>query len=105
MVEAPQLDGVEYAQFYVIQFEGGVNEIQDIQRSMIEIAKEQAKAKIWNEVISWVEQQCVPEKTETRGKAREVLVARSVFDPAVFKMKDRVLMFTKAPNKNLIGEV
>ena len=40
-----------------------------------------------------------------RGKAREVLVARSMFDPEVFKMKDRVLMFTKAANKNQIREV
>ena len=27
-------------------------------------------------------------KAETRGKAREVLVACSMFDPEVFKMKD-----------------
>ena len=40
-----------------------------------------------------------------RGKAREVLVAGSIFDPEVFKMKDRVLMFTKAVNKNQIKEV
>ena len=56
-------------------------------------------------MISWVGQGCVPEKTETRGKAREVLVAHSMFDPAVLKMKDGVLMFTKAANKNGIGEV
>ena len=37
-----------------------------------------------------------------RGKAREVL---EVFNPEVFKMKDGVLMFTKAANKNRIGEV
>ena len=33
------------------------------------------------------------EKTETRGKAQEVLIERSIFDPEVFKMKERVLMF------------
>ena len=37
-----------------------------------------------------------------RGKAREVL---EVFNPEVFKMKDGVLMFTKAANRNQIGEV
>ena len=47
---------------------------------------------------------CIHEKMETRGKAREVLVARSMFDPAVFKMKDGELMLTKADNKSLIGE-
>ena len=45
------------------------------------------------------------EKAETRGKVREVLVARSIFDPAMFKMKDGVLMFTKAAYRNQIGEV
>ena len=43
--------------------------------------------------------------TSGEGKAREVLVARSIFDPAVFKMKDGVLMFTKAANRNQTGEV
>ena len=51
-------------------------------------------------MISWVGQEPVPEKTETRGKAREVLVAHSMFDPEIFKMKDGVLMFTKAASKN-----
>ena len=32
-------------------------------------------------------------------------MARSMIDPEVFKMKDRVLMFTKAANKNWIREV
>ena len=45
------------------------------------------------------------EKAETRGKASEVLVASSMFDPTVFKMKDGVLMFTKAANKNQVIEV
>ena len=45
------------------------------------------------------------ERGETRGKAREVLVACSMFDPEVFKRKDGVLMFTKAANRNWIGEV
>ena len=56
-------------------------------------------------MISWVGKGQLPEKGETRGKAREVLVARSIFDPAVFKMKDGVLMFTKAANRNQTGEV
>ena len=56
-------------------------------------------------MISWVEKGQLPEKVETRGKAREVLVAHSMFDPAVFKMKEGVLMFTKAANRNWIGEV
>ena len=47
----------------------------------------------------------LPKKAETQGKAREVLVARSIFDPAVFKIKDGVLMFTKAANRNQTGEV
>ena len=41
----------------------------------------------------------------TKGKAREVLVACSMFDPEVLKMKDLVLMFTKAANRNWIREV
>ena len=89
----------------MIKFEGGVNEIQHIQHSLIEIAKEQSKDEVWTEVISFVEKGQLPEKLETRGKAREVLVAPSMFDPEVFKMKDGVLMFTKAANKNRIREV
>ena len=72
---------------------------------MIEVADEQAKDKIWREVFSWVEQGHVPEKKETRGKARESLVAPYMFNPKVFKMKERVLMFTKAAKRNLIEEV
>ena len=56
-------------------------------------------------MISWIEQEQLQEKTETRGKAREVLVPCSIFDPEVFKMKDGVLMFTKAANKNQIREI
>ena len=61
MAEAPPLEEDEYNEFYeihepVIQFEGGVNEIQHIQGSMMEIAVEQAKEEVWSEVISWVEQ-------------------------------------------------
>ena len=40
-----------------------------------------------------------------RGKAREVLVACSIFNPEVLKMKDGILMFTKAANRNQIEEV
>ena len=44
MGEAPTLTEDEYAKFYeidkpVIKFEGGVNEIQHIQPSLVEIAK------------------------------------------------------------------
>ena len=51
----------EDAEFYeiyepVIKFEEGVNEIQYIQCSLIDIAEEQAKDKVWSEVISWIEQ-------------------------------------------------
>ena len=72
---------------------------------MIKVAEEQAKNKVWREVISWEEQGHVPEKTETRGKEREVLVARSMFDLEVLKIKDGVLMFTKAASRNLIEEL
>ena len=89
----------------MIRFEGGINEIQQIQNSLIEIAKEQSRDEVWSKVISWIEKGQLPEKSETRGKAREVLVARTMFDPEVFKMKDGVLMFTKAANRNRIGEV
>ena len=70
------------------QFEGGVNEIQHIQSSMMEIATEQAMDEVWSEVISQVEKGHVWEKMEIRGKAREVLVAHSMFDSEVFKIKD-----------------
>ena len=56
-------------------------------------------------MISWIEQGWLPEKRETKGKAREVLVEGSMFNPEVFKMKDSVLMFTKAANRNRIVEV
>ena len=82
----------------MIQFVEGVNEIQYIQCSMIEVAEEQAKNKVWREVISWIEQGRVPEKKETRGKAREVYLACSMFDPQVLKMNNGVLMFTKTDN-------
>ena len=40
------------------------------QRSTVETAEEQAKNEVLSEVISWVEQVRVPEKAETRSKAR-----------------------------------
>ena len=51
MPEALPLSEDQYAEFYeigepVIQFAQGVNEIQHIQHSMIEVAKEQAKDKV-----------------------------------------------------------
>ena len=48
-----------------------------------EIAEEQAKDKVWSEVNSWVENEQLPNKAETRGKTKEVLAARSIFDPSV----------------------
>ena len=74
MVEAPVLEEDEYVEFYeidkpVIRFEGGVNEIQYIQQSLIEIAEEQSKDKVWSKVISWVEKGQLLEKSETRDKA------------------------------------
>ena len=42
------------------------------------------------------------EGDKDKDKAREVLVACSMFNPEVFKMKDGVLMFTKAANRNWI---
>ena len=44
-------------------------------------------------------------KTLSTMSTREVLVECSMFNPEVFKMKDGVLMFTKAANRNPIGEV
>ena len=70
MAEAPPLEEDKYAEFYeidkpVIRFEGGVNEIQHIQQSLIEIAKEQSKDKVWRKMISWVEKGQLPEKGPT----------------------------------------
>ena len=56
-------------------------------------------------MISWVGKGQLQEKSETRGTARENLVVCSMFPPEVFHMKDKVLLLTKAANKNLIGEV
>ena len=57
MAEALPIEEDEYAEFYkidepVFKFEGGVNEIQHIQGSLIEIAEEQTKDKVRSEVIS-----------------------------------------------------
>ena len=53
----------------MIKFEGGVNEIQHIQCSLLKIAEEQTKDKVWSEVISCIEQGRLPEKTEMFTKA------------------------------------
>ena len=82
-----------------------MKEIQQVQRSTEEIAEEQTKEEVWREVISWVEQGRLPEKAEIRDKAREVSMACSMFEPEVFKMRDGVLIFTKAANRNQMGEV
>ena len=83
MGEAPPLEVDEYAKLYeidepVIKIGGGVHEIKHIQNSLIEIAQEQAKDEVWSEVISWIEQVRLPEKTKTSGKAKGVLVAHSI---------------------------
>ena len=54
MAETQPLEEDEYAKFYeidepVIKFEVGVNEIQQIQRSLIKIAEEQAKVEVWSD--------------------------------------------------------
>ena len=54
--------------------------IQHVQRSMVEVPEEQAKDKVWRQVIIWVAQVCVLEKKKTRGKAKEVLVAHSMLE-------------------------
>ena len=51
MAEASPLAEEEYTEFYeinkpLINFQGGVNEIQHIQRSLIEIAEEQSKDEV-----------------------------------------------------------
>ena len=56
-------------------------------------------------MIQWVESGRLQKKSETRGKSREVLVARAMFDTEVFKMREGVLMFTKATNWNKTGDV
>ena len=73
--------------------------------ALLKLPKNNSRTKSGVNVISWVEKGQLLEKTETRGKQREVLVACSMFNPEVFKMKDKVLMFTKAANKNQMGEV
>ena len=61
MAKAPLLEEDENTEYYeidepVIQFRGGVNEIQHKQRNMMKIAQEQAKDEVWRKVISWMEQ-------------------------------------------------
>ena len=69
------------------------------------MAEEQAKDEVWSEVIKWVNVGHAPDKSEVRGKSREVLIARSKFSPALFKMNNGVLMYTKSANGNQLGEV
>ena len=77
MQEASTIEEGEYAKFYGIDvlgisFEEGVNEIQHLQWSLVEITEGQSKNEVWSKVISWVEKGQWLEKEETRGKAREV---------------------------------
>ena len=55
--------------------------------------------------MQWVNAGHAPDKSEVRGKSREVLVARSKFSTALFKMSDGVLMYTNSANGNQLGEV
>ena len=110
MEDALPLEDDVYAEFYdvdepVIKFLEGINKIQHVQWNLGETAEEQAKNKVWSEVISWVEKGLLPNKAETWGKTKEVLAACSIFDPSVFKMRDGVLMFTKSANRHQSGEV
>ena len=110
MADALPLEEHNYAEFYeidepVIKFQGRINKIQHVQQNLGKIVEEQAKDEVWSEVISWVEKGQLHKKSETREKAREILVACSIFDPAVFKMRDGVLMFTMAAYQNQTREV
>ena len=110
MEDALSLEDNVNAKFYnvdepVIKFLEGINEVQHVQQQLSEVAEEQAKDKVWSEVISWVEKGHMPDKSEARGRSREVLAAHLVFDPTVFKMRDGVLMYTKSANRNQTGEV
>ena len=89
----------------VIKFLGGINEVQHVQQKLSEVAEEQAKDEVWSKVIKWVKKGHMPDKSEVRGKLREVLVARSKFNPTLFKMRDGVLVYTKSANRNQTGEV
>ena len=77
MEDAPVLEDDVYAEFYdveepVIKFLGEINEVQHVQRQLSEVAEEQAKDEVWSEVIKWVEKGHMQDKSELRGKFREV---------------------------------
>ena len=59
MAEALPLDKDKLTKFYeidepVLNLEVGVNKIQHVQRSLVEIAEEQSKDEVWSEVICCV---------------------------------------------------
>ena len=56
-------------------------------------------------MIKWVEAGQIREKSETRGKSREILVAGSMLDLDMFIIKDGILMFTKATHWSKVGDV
>ena len=62
---------------------------------MIEVSGEQAKDKVWSEVISWIEIVQIPEKKETQGKSREGPEAHSMFDPVLFKLVGGVFVYER----------
>ena len=88
-----------------IKFSEGINEVQHVQPQLNKVAEEQAKDEAWSKVIKWVEIGYAPDKSEVKGKSREVLVACSKFSPALFKIRNGVLMYTKSANGNQLGEV
>ena len=55
-------------------------------------------------MIKWFEEGQVLEKSENRGKSREVLVARLMFDPDMFKMRDGILRFNKSTYWSRVAE-
>ena len=78
MAEARPPEEDQYAEFFkvyepVIRFEGGVNKIQQIQRSLIEITEEQSKNQVWRKVIRWVED------SYQRRWRREVSLGRAFY--------------------------
>ena len=82
MEDAPVLEDDVYAKFYdveepLIKFLWKINEVQHVQQQLSEGAEEQAKDEVWSEVIKWVEKGHMPDKSELRGKSREVLTACS----------------------------
>ena len=65
----------------------------------IEVAEEQAKYEVWSEVIKWVEKGQAPDKSEVRGKSREVLVGLSNILPYNIS-PDNISPYNNSPYNN-----